>query len=73
MTDAFDDTLRCPIDPGREATLDRDQQSLVCGRCRVRFPVRNGLPVLVPGEADLPDGTRSVASLPCLRDRRGKR
>src|SRR5262249_37714843 len=48
MDDAFLAQLRCPLDPLREATLSRDEQQLVCSRCAVRFPVKQGLPVLVP-------------------------
>jgi len=59
--------LRCPIDPAREATLTRDGQTLVCSGCAVRFPVKHGLPVLVPDEAQLPAGVRSHERLPCVR------
>ena len=67
MDDAFLVQLRCPIDPQREATLTRDEQLLVCSRCCVTFPVKQGLPVLVPTEAELPAGTREVSQLPCQR------
>src|SRR5256885_2100963 len=42
MDDAFLATLRCPIDPAREATLARDGQQLVCSGCKVKFPVKQG-------------------------------
>ena len=61
--------LRCPIDPDREATLTRDGQTLVCSGCPVRFPVKHGLPVLVPDEAPAPPGVRSREHLPCVRGR----
>jgi uncharacterized protein len=67
MDDAFLAQLRCPLDPAREATLSRDEQELVCSRCTVRFPIKQGLPVLIPSEGDLPDGTREVSQLPCQR------
>lgn len=67
VDDAFLAQLRCPIDPQRDATLTRDEQLLVCSRCRVTFPVKQGLPVLVPTEAELPAGTREVSQLPCQR------
>lgn len=67
MDDAFLELLRCPLDPGRTATLSRDQQQLICSRCAVRFPVKQGLPVLVPVEGELPPGTREVSQLPCQR------
>ena len=68
MDDQFLSCLRCPIDPKRQATLSREQQSLVCSGCGSRFPVKNGIPVLVPDEADLPDGIRAIAQLPCVRE-----
>jgi uncharacterized protein YbaR (Trm112 family) len=67
MDDAFLTCLRCPIDPHREATLSREQQSLVCSGCHARFPIKNGLPVLIPDEAELPAGVRDFQHLPCLR------
>ena len=67
MDDAFLAQLRCPLDPTREATLTRDEQQLVCSRCSVRFPIKQGLPVLVPDEAILPDRTRELSQLPCRR------
>ena len=67
MDDAFLAQLRCPLDPAREATLARQEQDLVCSRCAVRFPVKQGLPVLIPSEGELPEGTREVSQLPCQR------
>ena len=71
MDNALLAILRCPIDPAREATLARDRDHLVCGRCSTRFPVRNGLPVLLADEAELPPGCAARANLPCqVRPRR---
>ena len=67
MDDTFLAQLRCPIDPAREATLARDEQQLVCDCCKVRFPIKQGLPVLVPDEGELPAGMREVSQLPCQR------
>lgn len=73
MDQTFLDTLRCPVDPNREGTLARDKDQLVCQCCEVRFPVKQGLPVLIPAEAILPDGCRGVEQLPCrVRNRRMK-
>ncbi len=47
MTDELLAALRCPIDPARSTGLDRDQQALVCRQCRVHFPVKLGVPVLL--------------------------
>lgn len=69
MDDAVLTLLRCPLDPRRRAMLTRDQQTLVCDGCRVRFPIKNGLPILVLDEAELPPGVRSADRLPCCRGR----
>ena len=56
--------------PKREATLARDERSArLLPAVRVRFPIKNGLPVLVPDEADTarPAARRQPASLPCQR------
>jgi len=67
MDDAFLTDLRCPLDPRREATLARENQSLVCSGCRAAFPIRNGLPILIPDEADLPPGVDNASKLPCVK------
>jgi hypothetical protein len=61
------DLLRCPIDPAREATLTRDRDRICCDRCGTAFPVKNGLPILLADEAEMPDGVSSRRDLPCLR------
>jgi uncharacterized protein YbaR (Trm112 family) len=68
MDEQFLACLRCPIDPERQATLTREQQSLVCSGCGTRFPIKNGIPILVPDEAELPGGIKSLAQLPCVRE-----
>lgn len=73
MDDALLPLLRCPIDPRREATLARDQQTLICSGCHASFPIKNGLPILIPDEADLPDAVRSIDQLPCVRATRPRR
>jgi uncharacterized protein len=56
--------LRCPMDPSRtRLTLDGDK--LVCDRCRVHFKIKDGFPVLVIEEAELPSGCESIGNLPC--------
>src|SRR5258708_6017162 len=65
MDNAFLELLRCPIDPAREATLSRERDQLVCSRCSVRYPVKNGLPILIADEAELPPYCRTRQALPC--------
>ena len=59
--------LRCPIDPDRAALLTQNHDQLICERCRVCFPIKQGLPVLIPSEGELPDGTPEMSGLPCQR------
>jgi uncharacterized protein len=64
--------LRCPWDPAREAGLSPEGSRLVCQRCRLAFPVKDGFPVLVVEEAELPPGAASLDELPCRQDRPGE-
>ena len=65
--------LRCPMDPSNtpltvEAGADTEQpQRLVCTRCRVVFPNREGFATLLIEEAELPPGCSSIEQLPCQR------
>jgi uncharacterized protein YbaR (Trm112 family) len=61
------DILRCPLDPSRtRVTLEGDR--LVCQRCGVRYPIKDGFPVMVIEEAELPPGCPAVDALPCRRE-----
>ena len=56
--------LRCPLSPSRtRLVLDGDR--LVCERCGLKFPIKDGFPVLVVEEAELPAGCESLGRLPC--------
>jgi uncharacterized protein len=58
------DILRCPMDPSRtHLTLEGD--SLICERCRLKFHIKDGIPVLIVEEAELPQGCRNLSELPC--------
>lgn len=52
--------LRCPLDPRRESRLEETQEGLVCSRCRLTFPVREGIPCMLVEEAVLPEGYGSL-------------
>ena len=58
------DILRCPMDPSR-TRLTLAGEMLICDRCRVQFKIKDGFPVLVIEEAELPAGCASIANLPC--------
>jgi uncharacterized protein YbaR (Trm112 family) len=59
------DMLRCPLDPQHAARLDETPDGLACQRCRLTFPVREGIPCMLVEEAALPAGCASVSALPC--------
>jgi uncharacterized protein YbaR (Trm112 family) len=59
--------LRCPMDPSR-TRVAVEGDGLVCERCRLRFPIKDGFPVLVVEEAELPPGCDSLAQLPCQKE-----
>lgn len=61
------DILRCPLNPtGARLRLANDR--LECERCALRFRIKDGFPILVVEEAELPAGCASVGELPCQRD-----
>ncbi len=43
--------LACPVD---HAPVREDGEHLVCDACRRRYPVRDGIPVMLVDEAELP-------------------
>ena len=59
------DILRCPLDPARDARLEQEADGLVCQRCRLLFPIKEGLPCMLVEEARLPPGVSSLQALPC--------
>ncbi len=67
MEPAILELLRCPIDPQRQAPLVRKEQVLVCQGCSVQFPIKQGIPILIVREADLPPGCKELSQLPCQR------
>jgi uncharacterized protein YbaR (Trm112 family) len=59
------DILRCPLDPARSARLEEEVDGLVCQRCRLKFPIKEGLPCMLVEDAILPSGASSLQALPC--------
>jgi uncharacterized protein YbaR (Trm112 family) len=59
--------LRCPMSPSRTRLL-LEADHLVCERCALRFKVKDGFPVLVVEEAELPPRCESLADLPCQKE-----
>jgi uncharacterized protein YbaR (Trm112 family) len=60
--------LRCPMDPRQRLTLEADR--LICQRCALVFRIKDGFPVLVAEEAELPAGRASLEDLPCQREKK---
>ncbi len=59
--------LRCPLDPSH-TRLSLENDRLICQRCRLQFKIKDGFPVLVVEEAELPPGCDSLDQLPCQRE-----
>jgi uncharacterized protein YbaR (Trm112 family) len=57
--------FRCPLDPARQARLTAAEDHVLCERCGLRYKVRDGLPVLIVEEAELPEGVARLRDLPC--------
>lgn len=44
------DILVCPVCKG-QLVLERERSELVCSPCRLAYPIRDGIPVMLPEEA----------------------
>lgn len=42
--------LACPVCKGT-LTLDAGNNTLRCGTCKTNYPIRDGIPILLPDEA----------------------
>ncbi len=63
----FLEILRCPLNPSR-TRLRLEGGKLVCERCDLRFAIKDGFPILVAEEAELPPGCESLSDLPCQKN-----
>jgi uncharacterized protein len=61
------DILRCPLNPSK-TRLRLEDDRLVCERCALRFRIKDGFPVLIKAEAELPASCESLEDLPCQRE-----
>jgi len=48
--------LACPLD---KAPVELQGDRIVCTQCGRRYPIRDGIPVMLIDEAELPSGPRS--------------
>jgi uncharacterized protein YbaR (Trm112 family) len=62
------DILRCPMDPKRQSRLNLEGDRLICQRCGLKFPIKDGFPVMVVEEAELPAGVDSLDQLPARHE-----
>ena len=60
------DILACPIG---KADLKLEGDFLICTRCGARYPIKDGIPILMIDEAVLPEGINSVEELECWKVR----
>jgi uncharacterized protein len=60
----FLEILRCPMDPRRQSRLQEEDGHLICQGCGVKYRIKDGFPVLVPEEAELPPGVDSLEQVP---------
>ena len=67
----FLEILRCPLNPSR-TRLRVEDGNLVCERCLLRFAIKDGFPILVAEEAELPPGCESLSDLPCQKETRAR-
>jgi uncharacterized protein YbaR (Trm112 family) len=58
--------LRCPLDGGH-SHLSEVEGGLSCQRCHLLYPIREGIPCLVPEMAILPPGVERLEALPCKK------
>ena len=59
--------LRCPLGKSK---LRQEKDFLVCERCGLKFPVREGIPIMLTHEALLPEGIKSIDQLPCQKEKK---
>ena len=55
--------LVCPNDRG-DVDYHEDEQVIVCRTCGYRYPVRDGIPVMLIDEAEKPEVEKPVAKKP---------
>ncbi len=48
------DILACPACKGN-IVYDQDNEKLICQKCGRRYPIRDGIPVMLIDEAELPE------------------
>lgn len=57
------ESLSCPL--GKNPLKVVDENTLECTNCGLKFPVKDGIPVLLLDQATLPEGVSSISELKC--------
>jgi len=57
------ETIRCPL--GKKEFAVENENTIVCTYCGLKFPIKDGVPVLLLDQAKLPEGVSSMSELKC--------
>ena len=60
------------VPAGQGAVCDGKETRFVCTRCGPRFSIEDEIPNMLIEEAELPQGCRSLADLPCVKSGEAK-
>lgn len=63
LTNNLQNILACPVCKDKLKTSD-DSQKLLCHKCRLLFPIREGIPIMLVDVADKIQKTDVVVLLP---------
>jgi hypothetical protein len=56
--------LVCPVG---KSELELNGDRLICKRCGPVFAIKDGIPIMLIEEAQLPPGCSSIQDLPCVK------
>lgn len=56
--------LVCPLG---KSELQYESDRLICKQCGPVFTIKDGIPIMLIEEAQLPPGCSSIADLPCMK------
>jgi uncharacterized protein YbaR (Trm112 family) len=61
------DLLEILVCPLGKSELELDGDRLICKRCGPIFAIKDGIPIMLMEEAQLPTGCSSIQDLPCVK------
>ena len=61
------DLLEILVCPMGKSELVLDGERLICKRCGPIFLIKDGIPIMLIEEAELPAGCKSIQDLPCVK------